>query len=109
MTEQQIKDWKHERDMARAIKNDEDRERSLQECYDHRDDMMMECIAHQSDRVKTIMKDHGAMVESHKLFQQMVAESKAVKKVFAFLKYAATALGGSGIGALVVKYLGGMQ
>lgn len=109
MTDEQIKAWKVERDIARAIKNEVDRDVALQKCYDHRDEMMMTCIAHQSERVKTILKDHGAMVESHKLFQQMVAESKVVKKVFAFLKYAGTALGGSGIGALTVKYLGGVQ
>jgi hypothetical protein len=111
MTEQQIKDWKHERDLARAISNEEDRNAALQECYDHRDEMMMTCIAHQSARVKLIMKDHDDMVRSHKAFQQMLAQEKGEKEAYAkilnILKWM-VALGGSGgIGAAIAKFAGG--
>lgn len=103
MTDQQIKDWKHERDMARAIKNEADRAVALQDCYDHRDEMMMTCIAHQSERVKLIMKDHNAMVQSHKIFQKELIERQGFKKAIVALKYIATALGSGGIGAAIIK------
>lgn len=118
MTDDQIKDWKHERDMARAIKNEEDRAVALQKCYDHRDEMMMTCIAHQSERVKAqgnkieeIMEHHNAMVQSHKTFQSMLAEEKVeketYKKILAVIKWVAALGGGGGIGAAITKFLGG--
>ena len=97
MTDEQIKAWKHERDMARAIVNETDRQVALQKCYDNRDEMMMTCIAHQGDRVKLIMKDHNDMVQSHKTFQAMLA---AVKWLVALG-------GGGGIGAVITKFIGG--
>ena len=108
MTDEQIKAWKVERDMARAINNETDRHIALQKCYDHRDEMMMTCIAHQSERVKVIMKDHDDMVKSHKEYRQELAERKAIKKAFTFIKYAATLFGGGGIGAAIVKFIGGV-
>ena len=81
MTDEQIKAWKHERDMARAIVNEEDRQVALQKCYDNRDEMMMTCIAHQGDRVKLIMKDHNDMVQSHKTFRRC-SRQKSTRKRF---------------------------
>ena len=109
MTDEQIKDWKHERDMARAITNETDRHIALQKCYDNRDEMMMTCIAHQSDRVKIIMKDHNAMVESHKAFQKMLAKEKnekeIYKKVLSAVKWLAALGGGGGIGAVITSFV----
>ena len=48
MTSAQIEQWKVERDIARQSGDPE----LIQRAYDHRDDMMMECIQHQADRVK---------------------------------------------------------
>lgn len=111
MTEDQIKDWKHERDIARAISNETDRNAALQKCYDHRDEMMMTCIAHQSKRVKLIMQDHDDMVQSHKTFQQMLAREKSEKEVYAkilnILKWIGALGGGGGIGAAITKFIGG--
>lgn len=111
MTDEQIKAWKHERDMARAIVNESDRQVALQKCYDNRDEMMMTCIAHQSNRVKLIMKDHNDMVESHKTFQSMLVQEKhekeAYKKIIAAAKWLIALGSGGGIGAAITKFLGG--
>lgn len=110
MTDEQIKDWKHERDMARAISNDADRQVALQKCYDNRDEIMMTCIAHQGDRVKLIMKDHNAMVESHKAFQAILAKEKSekevYKKILSAVKWLAALGGGGGIGAVITSFVG---
>lgn len=111
MTDDQIKDWKHERDLARSISNEADRNTALQECYDHRDEMMMTCIAHQAERVKLIMKDHNDMVQSHKTFQQMLSREKNEKEVYAkilnILKWIVALGGGGGIGAAITRFIGG--
>ena len=111
MTDEQITAWKHERDMARAIVNEEDRQVALQKCYDNRDEMMMTCIAHQGDRVKLIMKDHNDMVQSHKTFQAMRAEEKVeketYKKILVVIKWIAALCGGGGIGAIITNLIGG--
>jgi hypothetical protein len=118
MTDDQINAWKVERDMARAIENEADRNKALQTAYDHRDEMMMTCIAHQSGRVKAqgkqiedIMQHHNAMVQSHKTFQAMLAQEKhekeVYKKVLAVVKWLAALGGGGGIGAAITKFLGG--
>ena len=111
MTDEQIKAWKHERDMARAIVNETDRQVALQKCYDNRDEMMMTCIAHQGDRVKLIMKDHNDMVQSHKTFQSMLAQEKhekeVYKKVLAVVKWLVALGGGGGIGAIITNLIGG--
>lgn len=52
MNAKQIEDWKRERDIARAIRDPEERKIALVKVYDHRDDMQMECIAHQAERIK---------------------------------------------------------
>lgn len=118
MTDDQIRSWKVERDMARAIENEADRNKALQTAYDHRDEMLMTCIAHQSGRVKAqgkqiedIMQHHNAMVQSHKTFQSMLAKEKyekdTYKKILAVIKWV-VALGGSGgIGAAITKFIEG--
>lgn len=104
MTEKQIRDWKRERDIARAIADDESREKALQEVYDHKDDMIMECIAHQSDRVKLIMKDHDAMVHTHKMYLKEHAEMQGVKKALGWVKYILAIGGSGGAGAAIMKF-----
>lgn len=54
MTDDQIKNWKVERDIARGIHDPEERRIALEKVYDHRDEMQMTCIAHQSVRVKSL-------------------------------------------------------
>lgn len=112
MTDEQIKAWKHERDMARAIVDETDREIALQKCYDNRDEMMMTCIAHQGDRIKLILKDHGAMVQSHEEFQEMLAqerhEKEAYKKVLAVVKWLIALGGAGGVGAAIAKFFRGL-
>lgn len=118
MTDDQIRAWKVERDMARAIENEADRNKALQTAYDHRDEMLMTCIAHQSGRVKAqgkqiedIMQHHNAMVQSHKTFQAMLAaekhEKEIYKKMLAAVKWLVALGGGGGIGAAITKFLGG--
>jgi excinuclease UvrABC helicase subunit UvrB len=105
MTDDQISAWKVERDMARAIENETDRNKALQTAYDHRDEMMMTCIAHQSKRVKDIMKDHADMVKSHLRYKEECAERRGAKKVFAFLKWIAAITGSGAGGAYLMEFL----
>lgn len=114
MTDEQIKAWKVERDMARAIESESDRNKALQTAYDHRDEMMMTCIAHQSKRVKDqgkqidgIMQHHNAMVQSHNTFQAMLAKEKGekefLKKILSAIKWIVAVFGSGGIGALIMN------
>lgn len=103
MTDDQIRAWKVERDMARAIENESDRNKALQTAYDHRDEMMMTCIAHQSKRVKEIMKDHADMVKSHLQYKEERAERRGAKKMLNIIKWAITILGSGGGGAAVMS------
>lgn len=105
MTEKQIKDWKVERDIARAIKDEEDRRIAVQKVYDHRDDMMMECIAHQSTRVKEIMKDHADMVKSHLQYKEERAERRGAKKMLAIIKWLVAITGSGAGGAYLMEFL----
>ena len=57
MTAEQIEQWKRERDIARAIQDHTERTIALEKVYDHRDDMQMECIQHQADRIKAGLKN----------------------------------------------------
>lgn len=105
MTDDQISAWKVERDMARNIENEADRNKALQTAYDHRDEMMMTCIAHQSGRVKEIMKDHADMVKSHLQYKEECAERRGAKKVFAVLKWIAAITGSGAGGAYLMEFL----
>lgn len=118
MTDEQIEAWEVEREMARAIVNETDRNVALQKCYDHRDKMMMTCIAHQSKRVKEqgaqigeIMKHHNAMVQSHQTFEQMLVKEKGekegYKKILGIVKWLGALGGGGGLGAVITSALGG--
>lgn len=118
MNDAQIAQWMVERDMARAIENEADRNKALQTAYDHRDEMMMTCIAHQSKRVKdqgaqidNIMQHHNAMVQSHKTFQTMLAKEKSekefLKKILSAIKWIVAIFGSGGIGIFLTRVLGG--
>lgn len=105
MTDEQIKNWKRERDIAREIADEDSRKKALEQVYDHRDEMMMECIAHQSNRVKEIMKDHADMLKSHKQYQEERAEMRGIKKALNMMKWIAAVGGSGGIGAAIMKIL----
>jgi hypothetical protein len=118
MNDEQIAQWMVERDIARAIVNEADRNKALQAAYDHRDEMMMTCIAHQSKRVKDqgsqieeIMKHHDDMVKSHQEFREMVVKEKGekegYKKILVALKWIAALSGSGGIGAAIANLAGG--
>lgn len=51
MTAEDVANWKIERDIARESGKPE----LLQKAYDHRDDLMMNCIQRQADRVKKLV------------------------------------------------------
>ena len=114
MNDAQIAQWMVERDMARAIENESDRNKALQTAYDNRDEMMMTCFAHQSQRVKdqgaqidNIMQHHNAMVQSHKTFQTMLAKEKGekefLKKILSAIKWIVAVFGSGGLGALLTN------
>lgn len=68
MTDEQISAWKRERNIAREIKDPEERRIALEKVYDHRDEMQMTCIAHQSKRVKELQ---GSMSEMKRDIEPM--------------------------------------
>lgn len=51
MTEEDVKNWKIERDIAR----DSGKPELLQKAYDHRDDLLLHCVQRQADRVKKLI------------------------------------------------------
>lgn len=61
MTDEDVEKWEFERDLARAIQDPEDRRKACEKVYDHRDRLMMTCIAHQSGRVKEIKEKQTAI------------------------------------------------
>lgn len=117
MTEDQIRNWKRERDIARAIQDDDERNRALTAVYDHKDDMMMECIQHQADRVKQglindqniekeiakINKDLSPCIESDRDYRKWKLRAEGASIFWKILKYIAAAGGG----AAILKFLGG--
>ena len=109
MTEDQIEQWEEERDIARAIEDEASRHTALQKVYDHRDKMMMTCIAHQSDRVKMILKDHDAMVKSHKIFCRERAQLEGAKKLISVIKHILVILLSGGGGAALMNALSGVD
>ena len=65
MNDEQIMAWQRERDIARATGD----QKAIQAVYDHRDEMMMTCIAHQSTRSKRMeerLTDVSSKVETMK-------------------------------------------
>ena len=111
MTDEDIKKWIQTRDAARAVEHEPDRTILLQKVYDDKDDMIMKCIAHQSDRVKHILVDHNDMVQSHKEYQAELLrrkiQEKSVHKLLTVVKYGATIIGSTGLGAEIMKWIGG--
>ena len=61
MTSEQIKQWKQSRDIARAISDEGSRKIALEKVYDQRDDLQMECIQHQADRIKKCLAKSESM------------------------------------------------
>lgn len=57
MTDEQILQWKKERDIARAIADEASRKVALEKVYDHRDEMQMTCICHQARRQKEMAEE----------------------------------------------------
>lgn len=108
MTDEQICQWKVERDIARGIKDSEERRIALEKVYDHRDEMQMTCIAHQSMRQKKLVNDVEELKEKiaplqkdHEEYQQKKAEAKGAIKLLRILKWTAIAFGGAGVMKLV--------
>lgn len=77
MTVEQIEQWKRERDIARAIKDPNERAIALEKVYDHRDDLQMECIQHQAERVKTSLRNEAVLNDK---LDKMGARVDAVEK-----------------------------
>ncbi|MGN0846443.1 MAG: hypothetical protein ACI4RA_03550, partial [Kiritimatiellia bacterium] len=77
MTDEQIAAWKKERDIAREIADPESRRKALEAVYDHRDEMQMTCIAHQSKRQKEMIADLAAIKRDH---PALVAHLREVEK-----------------------------
>lgn len=120
MTEEQIRNWKVERDIARSIKDENERRAALEKVYDHRDEMQMECIAHQSDRVKAIKANLEAMkveisdvkkdlrpcVETDKEYRIQKERIKGAKAMLMILKWIVVAGGGAFVMRLIQSYPG---
>lgn len=105
MTDEDVKNWEIERDIARAIKDPEDRRRACEKVYDHRDFLMMTCIAHQSGRVKEIKERQGAIEEKvDSLGSRIVPLEKHKKKA----DENALKLDGVKIAFSILKYGGGI-
>ena len=51
MTEEDVQNWRVERDIAKESGKPE----LLQKAYDHRDDLLMHCMQRQADRVKRLV------------------------------------------------------
>lgn len=110
MTDEQIAQWKTERDIARAISDDESRSVAMQKVYDHRDEMMMTCIAHQSARTKGLVsdvaqlkKDMEPVKETDREFREMKVKKSGFMLAVSVAKYV-VAMGG---GAALLRLLGG--
>lgn len=115
MTAAQIEQWKRERDIARAIQDPRERAIALEKVYDHRDDMQLECIQHQADRIKTSLQndqvlsqkidkidgrvakvegDMKPLKETDKDYRAWKLRAQGAKMMWKALRYAA-AIGGS--------------
>lgn len=116
MTAEQIQQWKVERDIARRAKNPE----LLQTAYDHRDDMMMECIQHQADRVKLGLQNDAEMASEIRDIKTELKPLKATEREYREDKLKAQGmiilwrilryLAAGGMGAAVLQVLkGGAQ
>lgn len=86
MTDEQIAAWKTERSIARGIKDPEERRIALEKVYDHRDEMQMTCIAHQSGRVKELLSRSEANTDGLKELNDRIVPLEAMKKEYEKLK-----------------------
>lgn len=110
MTDEQISQWKTERDIARAISDDRSRDIAMQKVYDHRDEMMMTCIAHQSARTKGLVSDVAQLkrdMEPVKATDREFREMKAKRSGFMLAVSAAKYVVAAGGGAVLLRLLGG--
>lgn len=80
MTDEDIVKWKAARDIARGISNPEDKRKALEGVYDLRDDMMMNCIAHQSSRTKEIQSRQGEIHEKVEGIEKRIVPLEKHKK-----------------------------
>lgn len=115
MTAAQIEQWKRERDIARSIQDPKERAIALEKVYDHRDDMQLECIQHQADRIKTSLQndqvlsqkidkldgrvakvegDMKPLKETDKEYRAWKLRAEGAKLLWKLLRYGA-AIGGS--------------
>jgi len=120
MTAEDVENWKQERDIARKSGNAE----LIHAAYDHRDDMMLRCIQRQADRIKQGLKndeeiekrlDDGSkrmtlieetvkpLQETAREYNEMKIEARGMRRMWGWLKIAASASGG----ALILKLLQG--
>ena len=76
MTAHEIEQWKQSRDIARLIQDPEERSKAMDRVYDMRDDLQMECIQHQSDRIKMTLKNAEDLNEEIKGIKVDIAEMK---------------------------------
>lgn len=110
MTDEQISQWKTERDIARAISDDKSRDIAMQKVYDHRDEMMMTCIAHQSARTKGLVSDVSQLkrdMEPVKATDREFREMKAKRSGFMLAVSVAKYVVAAGGGAVLLRLLGG--
>ena len=118
MNDAQIAQWKRERDIAREIKDPEERRKALEKVYDHRDEMQMQCIAHQAERIKVglandaildrniksvaadlakLKEEVKPLKETDKEFRENKLRLQGAKILWKLLKYVAAMGGGAAI------------
>lgn len=113
MTDQQIEDWKKERDIARAIVDPASREVALEKVYDHRDEMQMRCICHQAQRQKEMaiaiaaskrdIDDLKSEIIPLKALNRRAGQWRERVKGAAFLWRLLAVLGAAGFGAVILR------
>ena len=80
MTDEQREQWRRERDIARQIPDQLSRDAALMKVYDHRDDLMMECIAHQGARGKLALEKIDKLDGRVGVIEEKVAPLEATAK-----------------------------
>ena len=117
MTADQIEQWKRERDIARAIQDPKERSIALEKVYDHRDDMQLECIQHQADRIKISLQndqvlsakvekieaDLKPLKESDVDYRAWKLRAQGAQMLWKILRYAAAIGGSSAVTYLLTK------
>ena len=117
MTNEQIAQWKRERDIAKAIKDQKERAIALEKVYDHRDDLQMECIQHQADRIKMSLQndqilnakvekieaDLKPLKETDVDYRAWKLRAQGAQMLWKILRYAAAIGGSSAVTYLLTK------